>query len=447
MHYEFPKGLTIEEVREAVAEANARARRPVLDDVTGEPKLKQDGTPLTTGTTVFLEADRGDHVIFNYVVAFDGSFPFPNTGDAAQDRRYAILRECRGLTFHKATGRIVARKYAKFFNLNEKAETQVGVIDWSVPHVILEKLDGSMITPMYLGDDLNDINADSLRWGTKMGLTDVAAPVEAWVAKNPHYARYVVNPMLSGWTPIFEWTSRQQRIVIDYPDDRLVLTAMRNNETGEYLPYADLLRAEASGIDVVKALPGSRENIEQFMQEVYDCVGMEGYIFRFEDGLMLKIKGAWYCQIHGTKELLSREKDVVALIAWDRLDDAKAFMDESDRARVELFHKDYEAGVLAYADYLKSEVDNIVLHVGDNRKAFADEVKARSKGGTYREYDSGMIFSIRGGQDAATVVRQRVAKYAHPTAGTATRIDYIRPMIGGIDWNTYRDPNAVSGED
>ena len=170
-------------------------------------------------------------------------------------------------------------------------------------------------------------------------------------------------------------------------------------------------------------------------------------IFRFEDGLMLKIKGQWYCQIHGTKELLSREKDVVALIAWDRLDDAKAFMDDGDRARVELFHKDYESGVLAYADYLKREVDNIVLHVGDNRKAFADEVKARSKGGAYREYDSGMIFAIRGGQDAATVVRQRIAKYAHPTAGTATRIDYIRPMIGGIFWNEYRDPNAVSGED
>ena len=52
----------------------------------------------------------------------------------------------------------------KFFNVNEREETLIQHIDFSQPHLILEKLDGSMITPF---------EVDSrIRWGTKMGLTD-----------------------------------------------------------------------------------------------------------------------------------------------------------------------------------------------------------------------------------------------------------------------------------
>jgi RNA ligase len=445
LRYEFPKAITIEEVRAAVANANARAAGKLSIggvDVTNAFQIYQNGD-VVKSPSVFIEADRADHVIFNYIISYDGAFPSPNTGDAALDREYAILRECRGLIFHKASGHILSRRYQKFFNVNQKPETQVGIIDWEYPHVILEKLDGSMITPVYFGDDPDKISGEDLRWCTKMGVTDVATPVEAWVAKNMHYARWVVGAMCSGWTPIFEWCSRKQKIVIDYPVDRLVLTAMRNNKTGEYLSYEQLLHAALSGIDVVRALPGSVENVETFMADARALTGEEGYVIRFHDGHMVKVKGEEYCQIHGTKELLQHEKDVVSLIAYDRLDDAKAFMTDDDRERVDAFHTAYETGVEATSAELASIVADVLKTAGDDPKAFAQALMSTKYPAEYQS----MLFRVKAGADASGEIRKVIAKFAHPTAGTQSRIDAIRHLFGGLRWVDYRDPTYVEEAD
>jgi RNA ligase len=412
MRYDFPMDITIDEVRTAVANANARL-----------------------GTNVFIEADRGDHVIFNYVVSFDGSFVFPNSGDPAQDRELSILRECRGLTFHK-NGRLLNRKYHKFFNIGEKPETQIDVIDFSEPHVIFEKLDGSMITPMYLGEDMDDIGPEKIRWCTKMGLTDITPQVEEWVSNNPHYVNWASNVIYGGYTPIFEWCSRKQKIVIDHPEDRLILTDILNNKTGKYLPFSALEAASRSKIEICRIMPGSVENIEQFMAEARDLVGSEGYVIRFDDGRMYKIKGDWYCQIHRTKDLIQREKDVISLIAWDRLDDAKAFMDAGDRNRVNKFHEDYETALSVTAAGLDLEFARLLVESGGGHpKDFAELVKA----GNYPSFIPAVLFGMRSGRSAIEQIRAIIAKHAHPTAGTQTRIDAIRFLIGGIDWNNYRD--------
>jgi len=444
MRYEFPTGITIDEVRQAVANANARfAKNVPLDGFPADPDPEFTPEEIAQGYRVsspkfFIEADRGDHSIFNYIVAFEHSFPPPTTGDAALDREYAILRECRGLTFG-ADGRIIARKYAKFFNLNEKPETQANVIDWSQDHDILEKLDGSMITPFYAGD-LEDITPEQIRWATKMGLTDVAKPVDEWVAANPHYAAWAAHTMYADYTPIFEWCSRKQRIVVDYPEDRLVLTAIRNNRTGEYLPREAMLAAERSGIEIVRALPGSVENLETFMQEAHDLEGAEGYVIRFADGHMLKVKGAWYCQIHKTKELLTFEKDVLSLILEDRLDDAKAFMDDTDRGRVEAFNEAFVKAIVATAERLRSIAEEGARITGGDKKKFATEFVPSL---TLAEHESTIIFRINSGKDAVEQIRQTLSK----NVGTQPRVNGVRHLFGGLRWDDFMDPNAVSGED
>ena len=410
MRYEFPTDITLDEVRAAIANHNAR-----LD------------------VKAFIEADRDDHVIFNYLLAFPGSFPAPITDDTALNREYAILRECRGLVFHK-NGRLVARRYQKFFNLNEKPETQADAIDWSIPHRILSKLDGSMITPLYFGE-MDDISPEALRWGTKMGVTDVAGTVEEWVAReeNSHYARWAVMSMRSGYTPIFEWCSRKQRIVIDYPTDDLVLTAIRNNQTGEYLPYEALQAAERSRISIVRALPGSVENLEKFMAEAYDLKGEEGYVIRFDDGHMLKIKGMEYCQFHSAKDGLTFEKDVLALIFADNIDDVKALLNSDDRACLDGYQGAVEAALAATAHRLGTLVKTAKDTLGDDKKAFATQY---IRGLTLAEHESGMLFSIFDGADAEAVVRRLVSKYT----ATSTRVDSVRHLLGGVRWDDYRYP-------
>lgn len=79
----------------------------------------------------FIEADRGTYTVFNYMVARTDSFDCP------------LRRECRGLIFDDK-GRVLSRRFHKFFNLGEKEETFPQNINWNQSHVLLEKLDGCL---------------------------------------------------------------------------------------------------------------------------------------------------------------------------------------------------------------------------------------------------------------------------------------------------------------
>src|SRR5262245_38066531 len=86
-----------------------------------------------------IVSSRRDHTVIDYVYSFDDTFDT------------AIARECRGLKFG-ADGRIIARPFHKFFNLGEKE--RVEDIDWSRPHQVFDKLDGSMIHPAMLNGEM-----------------------------------------------------------------------------------------------------------------------------------------------------------------------------------------------------------------------------------------------------------------------------------------------------
>jgi hypothetical protein len=72
-----------------------------------------------------------------------------------------------------------------------------------------------MITPV--------ITQDGIRFGTKMGITNVSMGAEEYVSQNLKYMDFVKYCHTQNQTPIFEWMSRKQRIVIDYPEDRELL--------------------------------------------------------------------------------------------------------------------------------------------------------------------------------------------------------------------------------
>lgn len=402
MHYPFPQDLTLDEVRAVSQRHNAR-----------------------TGTQAFVELDRGDHVVFNYLVTFEHSFPRPETRDAALNREYAILRECRGLVMCPSTGMVLARRYHKFFNVGERDETLPQHLDVSRPHIILEKLDGSMITPFRRADG-------TIAWGTKQGVTQVAQPVIAYVHAHPQYLRMAHDCLTQGLTPIYEWCSRQQRIIVDYHEECLVLTAVRANATGVYQPYERLLDYGAAyGIPVVRALPGSVESMAAFMAQVHDLEGAEGYVVRFDDGHMVKVKGLWYLHIHKTKTLLRWEKDVWDLLLHQKLDDAKAFMDSQDRARVDAFAQAFETALQQTAERLRWVVIAARDNLGESKKRFALEVvNLPSVPGPERS----LLFQMWDGADPEQAVRAYLK--AHTT--TQTKVDEARLLVGGVSWYEVR---------
>lgn len=274
----------------------------------------------------FVKADRGDHIIINYLFSSPETFP-----DVKMHNDIAsIRREFRGLIFDEA-GNIIRRPFHKFFNVGERLDTQLQNIDVSADHVIYHKLDGSMIVPYKVGM--------GVIWGTKMGNTDVAQQVHKFVHENrmTNYIQFVDDCLNRNYSPIFEWCSRQQRIVLDYPNDQLILTAMRHMHTGQYVNNIDLVRAAKQyNIDVCgtthHALSQHFVNLTKNEQDV------EGYVIRFNDGHMAKIKCDWYVALHRVKSEIAFERGVVQLLLNDSMDDIKPLMSKDDLKEVE----DYE---------------------------------------------------------------------------------------------------------
>lgn len=181
-----------------------------------------DVLPHVRDREEFIVAERDYGTIVNYAVAMPDTFHM----DGPDDRGGAIRRECRGLFFDK-DGKIASRRFHKFHNVGELEETQPHRIDFTKKHTILEKMDGSMVSAI--------LHDGHVRWITKMGITGVSMNAECYVAANPRYRDFSLWCIQNDLTAIYEWCSRKNRIVLDYPEDRLVLLAVRHNHTGEYL--------------------------------------------------------------------------------------------------------------------------------------------------------------------------------------------------------------------
>jgi RNA ligase len=188
------------------------------------PKIRHisDVLPYVEGRDEFVVAERDFGTVINYVVSMADTFDMTGPDDVAG----AMRRECRGLKF-ASNGEIAARPLHKFHNVGEREETQPHRVDLLQPHTIMEKLDGSMIHPMMING--------YIRWMTKMGITEVAMQAESFIAKNTRYKDFAAWCISEQLTPVFEWCSPFNQIVLPYEEDQLTLLAVRHNITGEYL--------------------------------------------------------------------------------------------------------------------------------------------------------------------------------------------------------------------
>jgi len=347
-----------------------------------------DVLPAIEGRDEFVVAEKEGYTVINYNVMMADTFPDVLASDdlranhdhyEVENLHARLRRECRGIIFDTETGEILRRPFHKFFNVNEREETQDHVVDLSRPHAILEKLDGSMIAPFVV--------IDQMIWGTKMGATDVAKPVEKFVKNNPQYEALANNAILLGLTPIFEWCSRKQRIVLDYKEDTLILTAMRNMKTGEYMDYFYISSfAELAGIPVVRTFE-PQTDMKAFVEYVRDLEDLEGFVVRFYDGHMLKLKCHWYLQIHRAKEAILQDRNIVELILDEALDDIKAHLPAEDRFELGRFEHLFNIEVYGQAQLISNMLEHIREENVD-RKTFAlDEIAP-----AFNQYTRATIF-------------------------------------------------------
>jgi RNA ligase len=194
-------------------------------------KRIEDVLPAIVGRDEFFVAERDGFRVINYTVAYDTSFEIDETD--LMDNYGTMIptgimrRECRGIIFFP-DGTIMSRPFDKWFNIGERTETLLDNIEFHNVHSILSKLDGSMLRPLNIHG--------KMCWGTKMGPTDVAVPVDDFCNRNPNYNNFASWAMQHNLTPIFEWCSPDNRIVVNYTTEQLTLLAIRENVSGRYLP-------------------------------------------------------------------------------------------------------------------------------------------------------------------------------------------------------------------
>lgn len=302
------------------------------------------------GHKEFIVAERDGHTIINYVMQDSDTFSTEvRAEDDAEWRAAQIRRECRGIVFDE-NRKILSRRLHKFFNVGEKVETMD--IDLSQPHWIMEKVDGSMMTPLFIGG--------GIRWGTKMGVTEIAMRAEEFVlfekmkgtmdyeglAKECHMLRA---------TPIFEWCDDDIRyqVVIPHKEKKLILLHIRDNVTGVYY-HRDVVQSFGSRyhIPVVKTFSGMGTKVEYVQKIIADQEDAEGVVIMLKNGHMAKIKSDWYLILHRAKAAIEKERDVCAMIVDDSLDDMLPLQPETVRDRL-----------LSYQHAIKQDIENFVMDV------------------------------------------------------------------------------------
>lgn len=350
-----------------------------------------DVLPFVSNRKDFVIADKGDYKVIDYVFAGEDTFDHP------------ARIECRGIKF-APDGSVLARPLHKFMNIGQTADTQPDKIDFGQPHVVMDKLDGSMIHPAIVNGEVVFM--------TRMGRTDVARKAERHL---PEVIDMVCGMLSGGLTPIFEWTAPDNRIVVRYDESALTLLAVRDNVTGAYWPHGDLA---ATGLPTVRHHDPRHTSAADFLAYARAIQGAEGFVVRFENGLWLKAKGGDYVLKHRAKDSILQEKNILALVLNGGLDDVLPLLDAPDADAARAYAAAVEQGLHRTAQELAAFVS---ANENVPQRVFAMEHVNRLPA-EFRP----LAFRIRQGNSALAVVTDRIAA----NTNSQTQVDANRALHG-----------------
>lgn len=241
--------------------------------------------------------------------------------DTFDGEHAALRRESRGIVFDAASGNIVSRPLHKFFNVMEKSFTHASVIPWQDVSRIMVKRDGSMVHPI-------KINGVITMKTKKTHTSKEAIAATEFMNSDAKFVKWVSAVMDLGHTPIFEFTSPNFPIVVQYKTDELTVLHIRNNVTGEYYNLGDYV--EMFGTPECP-FPFVEDVSNQFKVDsivswdaLFDwsqtAQNIEGVVIQLVNGEMFKVKTKWYQELHRSIVFI-RERDVAKVALSDGIDD------------------------------------------------------------------------------------------------------------------------------
>lgn len=202
-----------------------------------------------------------------------------------------ITTACRGLILD-GRGGIIARPFAKFFNLGERPETQLHNLP-ALPFTVFEKVDGSLGI-LYRGPDRR------LRVATRGNFVSTQALwVTAWLETLQDEQQALLHALMDeGLTPLVEIVfGGIEGPVICYDWEGLVLLALVENETGRDRKWGEVVHAANRAAFRLPAVYTFGTLEEVIVQRPVLPPTMEGFVVRYVNGFRVKVKGEQYAEL------------------------------------------------------------------------------------------------------------------------------------------------------
>lgn len=275
-----------------------------------------------------------------------------------EGRWNSVNRQARGLIM-RTDGTVVARPFAKFFNLGELPESSLENLPWHEEVEIYEKVDGSCGIGYIPGEGYECTCCDNPMW--KLATPGSMESDQAQRGTSILHEKYgaALSHLPKQCTPVFEIIYPANRIVVDYKGETfLSLLAVFELSGEEWHP---------ARVDQIAAKCGFRRprryNID-LRTEIPFEENAEGYVARFASGLRVKVKSPAYLRVHRLLNHMS-PKGVIDLI---RGHEYRATLDQLPKSIAEQFD-DIRAYVQQMHDRLRVEAENIASRIpsGDRK--------------------------------------------------------------------------------
>ncbi len=332
--------------------------------------------------------DREQFNVKESVIAGEScSLVFPKKIGAIWDRSNLILRS----SIWNSEGELISAGYRKFFNWDE--QPSLVKIPYETKKLkFLEKIDGSLLSvSKYKGQLIvrtrGTSDAEDLGTGGE---------IELFMSKYP--LAFQFEEETAPYSRIFEWTTPNNRIVIDYGSDpELWLTGKIFHSDYSY-EQQEILDKEAARLGVKRPKTYQFDTIDQMISTVEAFKNIEGVCVYFNRGQDIrKVKGADYLMKHRFKSNATFDNTLALFVGFGR----PSFKDFEFKL-IEMFDYECYSMVRGFASKICDsyrEVQTIIasmerfvaeVRLLPSRKEQADKI-IQSYGNTNR---SGFVFGL-----------------------------------------------------
>lgn len=237
-----------------------------------------------------VDSPCGELILFNY------------TDQCTYERAWdEYTLQARGIIFEKATGKIVARPFGKFFNYEEQPlsnERKLEITDGR--YCLQEKLDGSLGIIYWWKDKWHVATRGSFTSDQAIKATEMMS-------------NYCFDRAVRDLTYLVEIIYPENKIIVPYGNsEKLVLLGIRRKDDGFFLPH-EWLWGHGDGLHMSVAPKINLSMAAALAAKEHIPYTQEGWVAVFQDGFRLKIKGDEYLRIAKFKANLS------PLAVWEAL--------------------------------------------------------------------------------------------------------------------------------